>query len=67
MDSHRYRIGQTVRFVKASRSAGLGGTPDGSFRVVSLLPEYQGNNQYRVKSTNDGHERVVVEGEIALR
>lgn len=67
MDSHRYRVGQTVRFTKASRGSGLGGTPDGSFRVVSLLPEYHGNYQYRVKSTTDGHERVVVEGEITLR
>ena len=67
LGSHRYRVGQTVRFIKASRSSGVGGTPDGSFQVVCLLPEYQGNNQYRVKSTGDGHERVVVEGEIALR
>lgn len=67
MHSHRYRVGQTVHFVKASRGGGLSGMPGGNFRVVSLLPEYQGSNQYRVKSTTDGHERVVVEGEIAIR
>lgn len=67
MESHRYRVGQTVRFVKASRSSGVGGTPTGSFEVVRLLPNYQGNNQYRVQSTVDGHQRVVVEGEIALQ
>jgi hypothetical protein len=41
------------------------GTPDGSFRVVSLMPEYLGNYQYRVQSVADGHERVAAEGEIA--
>jgi hypothetical protein len=61
---HRYRVGQTVRFVKGtSRTAG--GTPDGNFRVVSLMPEYLGNYQYRVQSVADGHERVAAEGEIA--
>ena len=66
MDAHRYRVGQTVHFVKSSR-IGVGSAPDGNFRVVSLLPEYHGNYQYRVKSTSDGHERMVTEGEIALR
>lgn len=66
MESHRYHIGQTVRFVKVSRSAGVGGLPNGNFRVVGLLPEYHGNNQYRIQSTSDGHQRVAVEGEIAL-
>jgi hypothetical protein len=67
MDAHRYRVGQTVRFIKASRNSGLGGTPGGNFRVVGLLPDYQGNNQYRLQSISDGHQRVVVESEIALQ
>ncbi len=67
MDAHRYRVGQTVRFVKASRNSGIGGTPGGNFRVVSLLPEYLGNYQYRLQSVSDGHERVVVENEISLQ
>ncbi len=67
MDTHRYRVGQTVRFVKASRNTSVAGAPAGNFRVVSLLPEYLGNYQYRLKSTSDGHERVVIEGEIALQ
>jgi hypothetical protein len=67
MQEHRFRVGQTVRFAKASRSGGLGGSPGGSFRVVSLMPDYQGNYQYRVQSTSDGHQRVVVEAEIVLQ
>ena len=65
METHRYRIGQTVRFVKESRSSSIGGMPNGNFRVVGLLPEYHGSNQYRVQSISDGHQRVAVEGEIA--
>ncbi len=67
MESHRYSVGETVRFVKASQSGGIGGTPAGNFRVVSRLPNYEGSNQYRVQSITDGHERVVTEGEIALQ
>ena len=67
MDPHRYRVGQTVRFIKTSRSSGVGPAPAGNFRVVRLLPDYQGNNQYRVESTSDGHQRVVIESEIALQ
>lgn len=59
-----YSVGQTVRFVKAS---GLGGMPEGSFQVVGLLPYYLGNNQYRLRSASDGHQRVVVESEIGLQ
>ena len=66
MDSHKFRIGQTIRFTKAPLSSGLGGTPPGHFKILGLLPNYQGNNQYRVQSTNDSHQRVAVESEIAL-
>jgi hypothetical protein len=67
MDPHRYCVGQTVRFIKVSQISSRGGTPSGNFRVVSLLPDYQGNNQYRIESTSDSHQRVVVETEIALQ
>jgi hypothetical protein len=67
MEPHRYRLGQKVRFAKSSRGSGLGGRPDGAFDIVWLLPEYYGTNQYRIKSTSDGHERVVGEGEITLQ
>ena len=38
----------------------------GSFTVVQVLPEERGSNQYRIRSVKDGHERVVMEGEIGL-
>ena len=65
MDAHRYRVGQTVRFIKTARSNAFGGTPPGNFRIVRLLPDYKGDNQYRVESINDSHQRVAIESEIA--
>ena len=67
MDLYRYRVGQTVRFIMVSRNSGIGGLPAGDFQVVGLLPNYLGNNQYRVQSNSDGHQRVVIESEIALQ
>ena len=67
MDPHRYRVGQTVRFNKNTRGIAIGVAPTGNFRVVGLLPETQGRNQYRVESTLDGHQRVAVETEIAVQ
>ena len=67
MDPHRYCVGQTVQFSERTRSMELGSTPVGNFRVVGLLPESQGRNQYRVESTSDSHQRVAVESEILVR
>jgi hypothetical protein len=53
--------------IKALQIGGIGRTPTGYFRVIRLLPDYQGDNQYRVQSTSDGHQRVVIESEIALQ
>ncbi len=64
MAMHRYRVGQTVRFVKTATSNVFGGTPSGNFRVLRLLPEYKGTNQYRVESIGDSHQRVAIESEI---
>lgn len=66
METHRYRVGQTVRFAGSSASRLIGERPSGNFRVVRLLPEYEGANQYRIESTSDGHQRVVVENELIL-
>jgi hypothetical protein len=66
MVPHIYRVGQTVRFNKNNSGIALGVAPTGNFRVIGLLPDTQGKNQYRVESTNDGHQRVAVESEIAV-
>ena len=65
MDQHKYQVGSAVRFVKASFGFAVGGVSADTFKVVRLLPDYLGANQYRLQSVRDGHERVVDETEIA--
>ena len=62
MALHKFRTGQQV-FVAPSR---YGGIRRETFKVVRLLPEEGGVFQYRVKSTADGHERVVLETELGI-
>ena len=59
--AHKFRAGQTVNVIPRRMEH----TPKGSFKVVRLLPAERGINQYRIKSSVDGHERVVMEAEIA--
>ena len=63
MSMHRFEIGQTVRFAGATALAAAQ-MQSGDFRVVALLPEYQGSLQYRLESANDGHQRVATEAEL---
>jgi hypothetical protein len=62
MQAHSFVVGQTVRFRPgAFESAALRGT----YRIVRLLPPDANANQYRIKSTVDGHERVVRESQLS--
>ena len=60
--AHRYVIGQTLNF---SPNIFEPATRQGSYRVVRLLPSDNGDNQYRVMSESDGHERVVQESQLS--
>lgn len=62
MYTHRFTVGQIVRFSPGPREAAA---PRGIFEVVRLLPPEAKNNQYRIKSTTDGHERVAKESQLA--
>ena len=61
MPYHSFEVGQTV-------VAPFGGphalVPRGPYVVVRLLPLVADQPQYRVRSTVDGHERVVTEQQI---
>ncbi len=61
MASHRFKAGQTV-FLSPSAFDLRG--PRGIFEIVRPLPADGDDNQYRVKSTVDGHERVVRESQL---
>jgi hypothetical protein len=62
MAAHKFKVGQLV--ILHSKRYGVRAE---TFEVVRLLPQESGDFQYRVKSTRDGHERVVFERELSLR
>ena len=69
MSAHRFKSGQAVTVAAPSKdgppAARIGATPSGRYHVVRPLPRERGINYYRIKSDRDGHERVVMESELA--
>ena len=58
---HKFKIGQNVDLITSTaRSAA-----SGRYQIVSLRPtDGGGDPQYRVKSKNEAHERVVSESDL---
>ncbi len=63
MALHKYKIGQLVEFLPRARDSNI---PRGQYKIQRQLPSEGGILQYRVKHAADGHERVVVEAQIAV-
>jgi hypothetical protein len=61
MVSHKYAVGRNVQFVPSE----LRLSPLGQFEIVRALPIEHGIAQYRIKSLKDGHQRVVMESDLA--
>jgi len=61
MPYHSFKVGQTVVAPFGGPHAFI---PHGPFVIVRLLPLVADQPQYRVRSTVDGHERVVTEQQI---
>ena len=59
MPTHKFQIGQTV-FLSPSLSI-----RGGACVITKKLPERDSEFEYRVKSVNEPHERVVREGELS--
>ena len=59
MPTYKFKIGQTV-FLSPSL-----GIPGGAYVVTRKLPERDGEFEYRVKSANEPHERVVRESQLS--
>ncbi len=57
---HKFKTGQSVEVRGATGSW----MPSGIYKVVQPLPSNGRENQYRLKSVKDGHERVVVESDV---
>jgi len=61
MPSHRFKEGDVVDAVEGK----VGMLPPGRYKIVRLMPPtVAGDNQYRIKSLKDGHERLVKESEL---
>ena len=61
MQTHKFRVGQTV-FIQASFRQNF---PGGAYIVTKKLPETNGDAQYRVRNINEPYERVVHESELS--
>ncbi|MGQ9365455.1 hypothetical protein [Azospirillum sp. ST 5-10] len=64
MDTAKFQVGQIVQFAAPEVKRG---SPSGVHRVERLLPEENGERQYRIRAEDSGRERVVREGQIAGR
>jgi hypothetical protein len=57
---HKFNVGQRV-FLTPSFALNIAG---GAYVVTKKLPERDGEFEYRVKSVDEPHERVVREGQL---
>jgi hypothetical protein len=64
MASHKYEVGQNVRF-RPNRTSTLVGFQEG--KIVRVLPIEGGSYLYRIKCAAENVERVAREGDLVLR
>ena len=57
---HKFGTGHVVE-----ARTGPWAPPAGPYEIVRRLPPIGSENQYRVKSLNDGHERILRECDLA--
>jgi hypothetical protein len=60
MPGHKFHIGETVQLLPPISRHASGGV----YVVTKKLPESAGEYEYRVKSINEPHERLVRESEL---
>jgi hypothetical protein len=60
MPTHKFHGGEIVLFSPST----ICNVPGGSYTVVKQLPARGGEVEYRIKSVNEPHERVVRESEL---
>jgi hypothetical protein len=59
---HKFKVGDIVTLKPAvSRNV-----PGGVYEVIKVLPDPDGEREYRIKSANEPHERVARESELRL-
>jgi len=60
MPAHKFQVGEVV-VVKSDIMRNL---PGGRYEITRQLPESAGEFEYRVKSANEPHERVVQQRDL---
>jgi hypothetical protein len=60
MPSHKFHVGESV----IVRPASSRNVPGGVYEVTKQLPHNGREFEYRIKSANEEHERVVRESEL---
>ena len=62
MSDHKFRVGQTVSY-----SVGPFGrvSATSTYKITALLPPQGDDQQYRIKSPDEPHERVAKERDLA--
>jgi hypothetical protein len=61
LSAHKFRVGESVHY--NSGPAGRGG-PSGVYKIVKVLPSEDDDQQYRIKSANEPHERVAKQSQL---
>ena len=61
MKAHRFHVGQTVSFSVNGTSRPA---PNGSYKVIRLLPSDGEDFQYRIKHPGEAFERVAKESQL---
>ncbi len=61
LSDHKFKVGQSVLYT--SGPYGRSGT-SGVFKITQLLPPEGDDRQYRIKSADEPHERVVKESQL---
>ena len=61
MQAHRFQIGENVEILAGTLTARHA---PGQYTVVRLMPNDGADREYRVRSNQDGHERVVRQSEM---
>ena len=62
LSDHRFKLGQTVHYTSGPYGRGGG---NAIYKITQLLPPEGDDRQYRIKSSDEPHERVVKESQLA--
>jgi hypothetical protein len=60
--THRFKLGEKVQYSPAGRRLSA---PTGAYAVTGVLPEKDGQPEYRIKHFSEDFERVAQEGELS--